>query len=155
MWSLLSQMEIHFHMIRRTPALTEARRLRDNGVEILAVGIMGMYRSLDEDFLRGISSGNNYFTVASFDQLETVREPLLGLACSNKWVEPYSLHFQIFVNGESAGECVSLAPFPSVHSFFLQFHARFQEKITKIIGCHTSAFGIGAPSPPSGKSWIR
>ena len=65
----------------RTPALAEARRLRDDGVEILAVGIMGMYRSLDEDFLRGISSGNSYLTVASFDQLETVREPLLDLAC--------------------------------------------------------------------------
>ena len=100
-----------FPYIRRTPALTEARRLRDNGVEILAVGIMGMYRSLDEDFLRGISSGNNYLTVAIFDQLETVRELLLDLACPTS---EYSLtlstsdlrHWRIRGCGDSLGPLV-------------------------------------------------
>ena len=45
---------------RRNSALTEARRLKDKGVTIAAVGIT---TDVDENFLRGISSGNNYFAV--------------------------------------------------------------------------------------------
>ena len=63
---------------RRNSALTEARRLKDKGVTIAAVGIT---TDVDENFLRGISSGNNYFAVREFTELQGVKEPLLDQLC--------------------------------------------------------------------------
>ena len=63
---------------RRNPALMEARRLKDKGIEITAVGIT---EYVDQDFLKGISSGDNYFKVSSFFELEAVKEPMLQQFC--------------------------------------------------------------------------
>ena len=51
---------------RREPALMEARRLKDKGIGIIAVGVTD---TVDEDFLRGISCRNSYFTATNFEQL--------------------------------------------------------------------------------------
>ena len=63
---------------RRNSALTEARRLKNKGVTMAAVGIT---LDVDENFLRGISSGNNYFAVREFTELQGVKEPLLDQLC--------------------------------------------------------------------------
>ena len=47
---------VPFPTTEREPALREARRLMNKGIEISAVGIT---ESVDENFLRGISSGDN------------------------------------------------------------------------------------------------
>ena len=63
---------------RRDSTLMEARRLKDKGIEIIAVGVTDR---VDEDFLRGISSGNNYFKVVRFDQMEETQGPMLRQFC--------------------------------------------------------------------------
>ena len=63
---------------RRDSTLMEARRLKDKGIEIIAVGVTDR---VDEDFLRGISSGNNYFKVVRFDQMEEAQGPMLRQFC--------------------------------------------------------------------------
>ena len=69
---------VPFPADRRNPALMEARRLKDKGIEITAIGVTGF---VDEDFLRGISSGNNYFTVTDFEELGRQREQVSGQVC--------------------------------------------------------------------------
>ena len=63
---------------RRTPALNEARRLKERGIEITAIGLTQV---VDQGFLRGISSGNNYFTVTDFLELNREREQISGQIC--------------------------------------------------------------------------
>ena len=69
---------VPFPADRRNPALMEARRLQDKGIEITAIRVKGV---VDEDFLRGISSGNNYFTVTNFEELGRQREQISGQVC--------------------------------------------------------------------------
>ena len=63
---------------RRNPALREARRLKEKGIRIAAVGITD---GVDEEFLRGISSGDNYFTVPEFQELERQVEQISEQIC--------------------------------------------------------------------------
>ena len=56
----------------------EARRLMNKGIEITAVGIT---ESVDENFLRGISSADNYFKVTDFEELGSEREQISRGVC--------------------------------------------------------------------------
>ena len=69
---------VPFPYERRNPTLAETRRLKDNGIKITTVGVTGV---VDEDFLRGISSGNNYFLVTGFDQLQAQRRQISEEIC--------------------------------------------------------------------------
>ena len=69
---------VPFPYLRRNPTLAEARRLKDNGIKITTVGITG---SVDENFLRGISSGDNYFMLTDFDQLQSERRQISEEIC--------------------------------------------------------------------------
>ena len=63
---------------RRTPAVMEAIRLKDQGVDIIAVGVTNF---VDEDFLRGISSRNSYTRVTDFEGLTTQIEQIYLQTC--------------------------------------------------------------------------
>ena len=63
---------------RRIPSLDEARRLKNKGMQIIAIGITNF---VDEDFLRGLSSGNNYFTVTNFEGLGRRVAQIAGPIC--------------------------------------------------------------------------
>ena len=69
---------VPFPTTGREPALREARRLMNQGIEISAVGIT---ESVDENFLRGISSGDNYFKVTDFEELGSEREQISRGVC--------------------------------------------------------------------------
>ena len=69
---------VPFPYERRNPALIAARRLKDNGIKITTIGVTG---SVDENFLRGISSGDNYFLVTDFDQLQSQRRQISEEIC--------------------------------------------------------------------------
>ena len=68
---------------RRTPALNEARALRDTGAVVISIGITN---AIDEDFLKGMSSapqvlGQNYFTATNFDVLNEIRKTVVQGTC--------------------------------------------------------------------------
>ena len=68
---------------RRTPALDEARILRDTGAAVVTVGITD---AIDEDFLKGMSSapqllGQNYFTATNFDVLNEIQKTVVEGTC--------------------------------------------------------------------------
>ena len=68
---------------RRTPALDEAKALRDTGALIISIGITD---AIDEDFLKGMSSspqllGQNYFTATNFDVLNEIRKTVVQGTC--------------------------------------------------------------------------
>ena len=69
----------------RTPALDAANRLRNSGVNMVAVGITD---ALDEEFLKAMSSmpqreGQNYFTAIDFAELSTIKDTVVRSACEN------------------------------------------------------------------------
>ena len=68
---------------RRTPALDEAKALRDTGAVVISIGITD---AIDEDFLKGMSSapqllGQNYFTATNFDVLNEIRKTVVQGTC--------------------------------------------------------------------------
>ena len=68
---------------RRTPALDEARTLRDTGASIISIGITD---AIDEDFLKGMSSapqllGQNYFTASDFGVLNEIQKTVVEGTC--------------------------------------------------------------------------
>ena len=63
---------------RRNPALTEARRLMNKGIGLVAIGITD---AIDENFLRGISTEGNYFMVGGFQELDGRRGQISGQIC--------------------------------------------------------------------------
>ena len=68
---------------RRTPALDEARVLRDTGAVVISIGITD---AIDEDFLKGMSSapqllGQNYFTATDFNVLNEIRKTVVQGTC--------------------------------------------------------------------------
>ena len=69
---------VPFPTTRREPALMKARRLKDKGIQITAVGVTG---SIDENFLGGISSGDNYFKVTDFEELGSERTQISRGVC--------------------------------------------------------------------------
>ena len=64
---------------RRNLALTGARRLKNKGISIFAVGITP---DVDEIFLRGISSASKPFRVTNFTELHNVVKPLFYQVCA-------------------------------------------------------------------------
>ena len=71
---------------RRTRALEEARRLRDKGIEITAIGVT---EYVDEGFLTGISSRNSFTELSDFEELERQREQLSGQICRMAQIGKY------------------------------------------------------------------
>ena len=68
---------------RRTPALNEARALRDTGAVVISIGITN---AIDEDFLKGMSSapqleGQNYFTATDFGVLNEIQKTVVTGTC--------------------------------------------------------------------------
>ena len=68
---------------RRTPALDEAKALRDTGASIISIGITD---AIDEDFLKGMSSapqllGQNYFTASDFGVLNEIQKTVVEGTC--------------------------------------------------------------------------
>ena len=68
---------------RRTPALDEARALRDTGAVVISIGITD---AIDEDFLKGMSSapqllGQNYFTATDFGVLIDIQKIVVEGTC--------------------------------------------------------------------------
>ena len=57
---------VPFPAERRTPALVEARKLKEKGIRIAAIGVTNV---VDEEFLSGISSGSTYSMVERFQEL--------------------------------------------------------------------------------------
>ena len=72
---------VPFPPFRRNTALAEARRLKEKGIKIAAVGITP---AIDDEFLSGISSGNNHFPVTEFAELQDVKDPLLNQLCQEE-----------------------------------------------------------------------
>ena len=67
----------------RTPALDEARALRDTGADVISIGITN---NIDEDFLKGMSSapqleGQNYFTATDFAVLNEIQKTVVTGTC--------------------------------------------------------------------------
>ena len=79
---------VPFPAERRTPALTEARRLKDKGTRIYTIGITD---AVDEEFLRGISLGDNYFPVRNFQELEGLEERISEQICEMAESGKYSV----------------------------------------------------------------
>ena len=68
---------------RRTPALDEARTLRETGALIISIGITN---GIDEDFLKGMSStpqleGQNYFKATDFSVLNEIQRSVVQGTC--------------------------------------------------------------------------
>ena len=79
---------VPFPAERRTPALSEAWRLKDKGTRIYTIGITDV---VDEEFLSGISSGNNYFPVRNFQELEGLEEIISEQICEMAESGKYSV----------------------------------------------------------------
>ena len=74
---------VPFPAERRTPALDEAKALRDTGASIISIGITD---AIDEDFLKGMSSapqllGQNYFTASDFGVLNEIQKTVVEGTC--------------------------------------------------------------------------
>ncbi len=72
-----------FPASRRSPAIDEARILRDTGVTIIPIGITD---NIDADFLRDISSppqieGMNFFTATDFAALQQITRTVVEGTC--------------------------------------------------------------------------
>ncbi len=72
-----------FPVNRRTPAIEEAQRLRDNGVQMIAIGITD---TIDREFLKEMSSppqqeGVNYFSAPTFQALEELTVSVVEGTC--------------------------------------------------------------------------
>ena len=68
---------------RRSPALDEAKALRDSGVTVISIGITD---NIDVDFLREMSSppqieGRNYFTATDFNALLQIQNTVVEGTC--------------------------------------------------------------------------
>ena len=68
---------------RRTPALNEAKALRDTGATVISIGVTN---NIDADFLKGMSSspqeeGKNYFTAADFAVLGEIQNTVVQRTC--------------------------------------------------------------------------
>ena len=68
---------------RRTPALNEAKVLRDTGATVISIGVTN---NIDADFLKGMSSspqleGQNYFTATNFDVLGEIQKSVVEGTC--------------------------------------------------------------------------
>ena len=68
---------------RRSPALDEAKALRDTGAAVISIGITD---AIDEDFLKGMSSapqllGQNYFTATDFGVLSEIQKTVVEGTC--------------------------------------------------------------------------
>ncbi len=69
---------------RRSPALDEARALRDSGATVISIGITD---NIDADFLREMSSppqieGQNYFTATDFNALQEIQNTVVEGTCT-------------------------------------------------------------------------
>ena len=74
---------VPFPADRRSPALDEAKALRDTGASVISIGITD---AIDEDFLKGMSSapqllGQNYFTATNFDVLNEIQKTVVEGTC--------------------------------------------------------------------------
>ena len=68
---------------RRTPALNEAKALRDTGATAISIGVTN---NIDVDFLKGLSSspqleGQNYFTATDFATLDEIQKSVVEGTC--------------------------------------------------------------------------
>ena len=103
---------------RRTPALDEARSLRDTGAAVISIGITD---AIDEDFLKGMSSapqllGQNYFTATDFSVLNEIQKTVVEGTCET--LEGWLLTVIIISsNGSSFGHAVKQPTLE--HRFFL------------------------------------
>ena len=75
---------VPFPADRRSPALDEAKALRDTGTSVISIGITD---AIDEDFLKGMSSapqllGQNYFTATNFDVLNEIQKTVVEGTCT-------------------------------------------------------------------------
>ena len=83
---------------RRTPALNEARALRDTGAAVISIGITN---AIDENFLKGMSSapqleGQNYFTATDFSVLREIQRSVVEGTCETiEGKLPYLLATQL------------------------------------------------------------
>ena len=69
---------------RRSPALDEARALKDSGATVISIGITD---NIDVDFLREMSSppqleGQNYFTATDFNALQQIQRTVVEGTCT-------------------------------------------------------------------------
>ncbi len=69
---------------RRSPALDEAKALKDSGATVISIGITD---NIDADFLREMSSppqleGQNYFTATDFNALQQIRRTVVEGTCT-------------------------------------------------------------------------
>ena len=74
---------VPFPADRRSPALDEAKALRDTGASVISIGITD---AIDEDFLKGMSSapqllGQNYFTATDFSVLSEIQKTVVEGTC--------------------------------------------------------------------------
>ncbi len=69
---------------RRSPALDDARALKDSGATVISIGITD---NIDADFLREMSSppqieGQNYFTASDFNALQQIQNTVVEGTCT-------------------------------------------------------------------------
>ena len=85
---------------RRTPALDEARTLRETGAVVISIGITD---AIDEDFLEGMSSapqllGQNYFTATDFGVLSEIQKTVVEGTCETLEGKVYLSLKHILIN---------------------------------------------------------
>ena len=69
---------------RKSPALDEAKALKDSGATVISIGITD---NIDADFLREMSSppqieGQNYFTATDFNALQQIQRTVVEGTCT-------------------------------------------------------------------------
>ena len=80
---------------RRTPALNEARSLRNAGAAIISIGITD---NIDKEFLQEMASspqieGQNFFTASNFDALKEIQRTVVQGTCETIQGKFIKLHF--------------------------------------------------------------
>ena len=129
---------------RRTPALDEARTLRDTGASVISIGITD---AIDEDFLKGMSSapqllGQNYFTATDFGVLNEIQKTVVEGTCETlegEFLPQYScivnfyayLHIVIFVCDSNVDIQLFIL---NVHSYTCELrYLKWKYQPTKVI----------------------